>query len=100
VSDPATEKEDEASSNQVLSKENQAELREVFSWLQRDAQYQVRDVDYLDEILESIDQELPDDIKASLELISHLDNHYAAVRRALSNQSSKSVLEPKRAKVK
>jgi hypothetical protein len=37
VSDPATEQEDEASSNQVLSERNQAKLREVFSWLQRDA---------------------------------------------------------------
>jgi Ca2+-binding EF-hand superfamily protein len=79
VSDPAAEK-DEASSNQVLSEENQARLKDVFSWLQRDAQDQVRDVDHLDEMLESIDQELPDDIKASLETISHLDNHYATVR--------------------
>jgi chromosome segregation ATPase len=100
VSDPAAEKEDEASSNQVLSEENQANLKEVFSWLQRDAQDQVRDVDRLDEILESIDQELPDDIKASLEPISHLDNHYAAVRRALRNQSSRPVLEQKGAKIK
>jgi hypothetical protein len=45
VSDPAAEKEDEASSNQVLSEENQAKLKEVFSWLQRDAQDHVRDVD-------------------------------------------------------
>jgi chromosome segregation ATPase len=100
VSDPSAEKGDEASSNQVLSEENQAKLKEVFSWLQRDAQDQVRDVDHLDEILESIEQELPDDIKTSLEPISHLDNHYAAVRRALRNQSSKPVLEQKRAKVK
>jgi DNA repair exonuclease SbcCD ATPase subunit len=99
VSDPAAEK-DEASSNQVLSEENQARLKEVFSWLQKDAQDQVRHVDHLDEIIESIDQELPDDIKASLEPISHLDNHYAAVRRALRNQSSKPALEQKRAKVK
>jgi chromosome segregation ATPase len=98
VSDPAAKK-DEASSNQVLSEENQARLKEVFSWLQKDAQDQVRDVDRLDEILESVDQELPDDIKASLEPISHLDNHYAAVRRALRNQSSRPVLEQKRAKV-
>jgi chromosome segregation ATPase len=54
----------------------------------------------LDEILESIDQELPDDIKASLEPISHLDDHYAAVRRALRIQSSIPALEQKRAKVK
>jgi hypothetical protein len=99
VSDPAAEK-DEASLNQALSEENQARLREIFSWLQRDAQDQVTDVDRLDEILESIDQELPDDIKASLEPISHLDNHYATVRRALRNQSSRPVLEQKRTKVK
>jgi chromosome segregation ATPase len=99
VSDPAAEK-DEASSNQVLSEENQARLKEVFSWLQRNAQDQVRDVDRLDEILESIDQELPDNIKVSLEPISHLDDHYAAVRRALRIQSSRPALEKKRAKVK
>jgi Ca2+-binding EF-hand superfamily protein len=81
VSDSATEK-DEASSNQVLSEENQARLKEVFSWLQKDAQDQVKDVDRLDEILESIDQELPDNIKVSLEPITHLDDHSVAVRRA------------------
>jgi chromosome segregation ATPase len=68
--------------------------------LQRDIQDQVRDVDCLEEILESIDQELPSNIKTSLEPISHLDSHYAAVRRALKNQSSRPVLEQKRAKVK
>jgi tryptophan synthase alpha subunit len=34
VSDPAVEK-DEASSNQVLSEENQTRLKEVFSWLKK-----------------------------------------------------------------
>jgi hypothetical protein len=68
--------------------------------LQRDILDQVRDVDHLEEVLESIDQELLDEIRASLEPISHLDNHYAAVRRALKNQSSRPVLEQKRAKVK
>jgi chromosome segregation ATPase len=100
VDDPTAEKGDEASSNQALSEDNQAKLREVFSLLQRDIQDQVRDVDRLEEILESIDQKLPSNIKASLEPISHLDNHYAAVRRALKNQSSRPVLEQKRAKVK
>jgi chromosome segregation ATPase len=106
VNDPTTEKGDEASSNeeaslnQALSEENQAKLKEVFSLLQRDIQDQVKDVDRLEEVLESIDQELPDDIKAFLEPISHLDNHYAAVRRALKNQSSRPVLEQKRARVK
>jgi chromosome segregation ATPase len=65
--------------------------------LQRDIQDQVRDVDLLEEVLESINQELPDDIKASLEPISQLDNHFAAVRRALKNQSSRPALEQKRA---
>jgi hypothetical protein len=79
VSDPAAEK-DKASLNQVLSEENQAKLKEIFSWLQKDARDQVRDVDHFEEILESIDQELPEDIKASLEPISNLDIHYVAIR--------------------
>jgi chromosome segregation ATPase len=99
VDDPTAEKGDEASSHQVLS-ENQAKLKEVFYLLQRDTQDQVRDVDRLEEILESIDQELPSKIKALLEPISHPDNNYAAVRRALKNQSSRPVLEQKRAKIK
>jgi hypothetical protein len=100
VDDPTAEKGDEASSHQALSEDNQAKLKEVFSLLQRDIQDQVRDVDRLEEILESIDQKLPSNIKASLEPISHLDNHYPAVRRALKNQSSRPVLEQKRTKVK
>jgi hypothetical protein len=51
-------------------------------------------------VLESINQELPDDIKASLEPISQLDNHFSAVRRALKNQSSRPIVEQKRAKAK
>jgi CHAD domain-containing protein len=93
VDDLATEKGDETSSSQ-------AKLREIFSLLQRDIQDQVRDVDVLEEILESITQELPNDIKTSLEPISQLDNHFAAVRRALKNQSSRPILEQKRAKAK
>jgi chromosome segregation ATPase len=100
VDDPTTEKGDKASSHQALSEENQAKLKEVFSLLQRDIQDQVRDIDRLEEILESINQELPSNIEASLKPISHLDNHYAAVRRALKNQSSRPVLEQKRTKVK
>jgi tRNA A-37 threonylcarbamoyl transferase component Bud32 len=88
VNDPTAEKGDKASSNQALSEENQAKLKEVLSLLQRDIQDQVRDVDHLEEVLESIHQEPPSNIKVSLEPISHLDNHYAAVRRALKNQSS------------
>jgi chromosome segregation ATPase len=100
MDDLAAEKGDEASSSQALSEENEAKLREIFSLLQRDIQDQVRDVDALEEILESITQELLDDIKSSLEPISQLDNQFAAVRRALKNQSSPPILEQKGAKVK
>jgi chromosome segregation ATPase len=100
VDDLAAKKGDEASLSQALSEENQAKLREILSLLQRDIQDQVRDVDLLEEVLESINQELPDDIKASLEPIPQLDNHFAVVRRALKNQSSRPVLEQKGAKAK
>jgi chromosome segregation ATPase len=97
VSDPAAEK-DEAPLNQVLLEENQAKLKETFSWLQKDARDQVRDVDHFEEILESIDQELPEHIKASLEPTSDLDIHYVAIRRALKSQSSRPVFEQKKAR--
>jgi chromosome segregation ATPase len=100
VDDLTAEKGDEASLGQGLSEENQAKLKEILSLLQRDIQDQVRDVDFLEEVLESINQELPDDIKVSLEPISQLDNHFAAVRRALKNQSSRPALEQRRAKDK
>jgi chromosome segregation ATPase len=100
VDDLTAEKGDEASSGQALSEENQTKLKEILSLLQRDIRDQVRDVDLLEEVLESINQELPDDIKASLESMSQLDNHFAAVRRALKNQSSRPALEQKRATTK
>jgi chromosome segregation ATPase len=100
VDDLTTEKGDEASSNQALSEANQSKLKEILSLLHRDIQDQVRDVDLLEEVLEYINQELPDDIRVSLEPISQLDNHFAAVRRALKNQSSRPVLEQKRAEAK
>jgi hypothetical protein len=64
VDDLTAEKGDESSSSQALSEENKAKLKEILSLLQRDIQDQVRDVDLLEEVLESINQELPDDIKA------------------------------------
>jgi chromosome segregation ATPase len=98
VNDPTAETGDEEPSNQVLSEETQARLREIFSCLQKDARDQIRDVDHFEEMLESINQELPEDIKASLEPISSLDIHYVAIRRALKSQSSRPVLEQKKAK--
>jgi chromosome segregation ATPase len=49
-------------------------------------------------MLEPISQELPEDIKASLEPISALDIHYVAIRRALKSQSSRPAVEQKKAK--
>jgi Ca2+-binding EF-hand superfamily protein len=83
ANDPTAETEDGGAPNQALSEENHARLREIFSWLQKDARDQITDVDHFEEMLESIDQELPEDIKTSLEPISDLEIHYVAIRRAL-----------------
>jgi chromosome segregation ATPase len=72
-------------------------LKEIFSLLQRDVQDQVKDADLPREALELIDQDLPADIKASLEPVSKLDDHFVAVKRALKNLSSQPALEQKHA---
>jgi chromosome segregation ATPase len=81
-----------------LSEEVRERLKEIFAWLQRDAQDQIRDLDYFEEMLGPISQELPEDIKTSLEPISGLDVHYVAIRRALRNVSSRQTVEQKKAK--
>jgi hypothetical protein len=79
VDDLIAKKGDEASSSQALSEENHAKLKETPSLLQKDVQDQVKDADLLREALALIDQDLPADIKASLEPISKLDDHFVAV---------------------
>jgi chromosome segregation ATPase len=49
-------------------------------------------------MLRPISQELPEDIKISLEPISGLDVHYVSIRRALRNVSSRPAVEQKKAK--
>jgi chromosome segregation ATPase len=93
---PATETRE--GGTQALSEEIQARLKEIFSWLQKDARDQIRDVDYFEGMLEPISQKLPEDIKTSLEPISGLDIHYVAIRRALRNVSTRPVVEQKKAK--
>jgi hypothetical protein len=51
-------------------------------------------------VLESINQDLPVDIKTSLEPLSQLDDHFAAVKQALKKQSSQPSLEQKRTTAK
>jgi hypothetical protein len=63
-----------------LSEENQAKLKEILSLLQRNVQDQAKDADLLREALELIDQDLPADIKTSLEPISKLDDHFVVVK--------------------
>jgi chromosome segregation ATPase len=96
VDDLVAEKGDEASSSQALSEENQAKLKEIFSLLQRDVQDQVKDADLLREAIELIDQDLPADIKASLEPVSKLDDHFVAAKQALKNLSSQPALEQRK----
>jgi phytoene/squalene synthetase len=100
VDDLVAEKGDEASSSQALSEENQAKLMEILSLLQRDVQDQVKDADLLREALEFIDQDLPVDIKASLEPASQLDNHFVAVKQALKNLTSQPALKQRRTTAK
>jgi hypothetical protein len=92
VDDLIAEKGDEASSSQALLEENRAKLKEILSLLQRDVQDQVEDADLLREALALIDQDIPADIKASLEPVSKLDDHFVAVKQALKNLSSQSAL--------
>jgi hypothetical protein len=100
VDDLVTEKGDQASHSQALSEENQAKLKEILSLQQRDVQDHVRDADLLRETLELIDQDIPADIKPSLEPVSQLDNHFAATKQSLKNQSSQPTLEQRRAMAK
>jgi chromosome segregation ATPase len=95
VDDLIAEKGDEASSSQALSEENHTKLKEILSLLQRDVQDHVKDADLLREALELIDQDLPADIKAFLEPVSKLDDHFVAVNHALENLSSQPTLEQK-----
>jgi hypothetical protein len=68
-------------------------MKEILSLLQRDVQDQFKDADLLREVLALIDQDLPVDIKASLEPTSKLDDHFVAVKQALKNLSSQPALE-------
>jgi chromosome segregation ATPase len=85
--------------HQTLSDEVLAELREIVAWLERDAQDQFKDLDHFEEMLESISQELPEDVRASLVSICGLDILYAPIRHALRKLRSRPAIEKKRADV-
>jgi chromosome segregation ATPase len=98
VNDPAAETGEGGTRNQALSEEIQARLKEIFTWLQKNARDQIRDIDYFKGMLEPISQKLTEDIKTSLEPISGLDIHCVAIRRALKSQSTRPAIEQKKAK--
>jgi chromosome segregation ATPase len=83
--------------HQPLSDEVLAKLREIVAWIERDAQDQFKDLDHFEEMLESISQELPEDISASLVSICGLDILYAPIRHALRKLRSRPAIEKKRA---
>jgi chromosome segregation ATPase len=83
---------------QALPEEIQTMLQEIFAWLQKDARDEIRDLDYFEGMLGPISQELPEDIKSSLDPVSDLDIHYAAIRRALRNVSTRPAVEQKKTK--
>jgi chromosome segregation ATPase len=82
--------------HQTLSEEALAKLREIFAWLEKDTQDPFRDLDQFEEMVESISQELPDVINASLASICGLEDHYAPIRKALRKLRSRPSIEQKR----
>jgi chromosome segregation ATPase len=82
--------------HQTLSEEALAKLREIFAWLEKNTQDSFRDLDQFEEMVESISQELPDDINASLASICGLEDHYAPIRKALRMVRSRPAIEQKR----
>jgi hypothetical protein len=82
---------------QPLSDEVLSKLREIVAWLEGDAQDQFKDIDHFEEMLESISQELPEDIRAFLASICGLDVFYAPIRHALRKLCSRPAIEKKKA---
>jgi hypothetical protein len=82
--------------HQNLSEEVLEKLREIFAWLEKDAQDQFKDLDHFEEMLECISQELPEDISASLASICGLEIHYVPIRQALRKLRSRPAIEKKK----
>jgi chromosome segregation ATPase len=83
--------------HQPLPDEVLSKLREIVAWLEGDAQDQFKDLDHFEEMLESISQELPGDVRASLVSICGLDILYAPIRHALRKLRSRPAIEKKKA---
>ena len=79
-----------------MSLENQARLKEVIILLNKDTISLVQDADQIKDLLELIDQDIPSALKAPLESAAHLDDHFAMVKRATKNTSSRAALQKDR----
>ena len=64
--------------------------------LNKDTISLVQDADQIKDLLELIDQDIPSALKAPLESAAHLDDHFAMVRRAIKNTSSRTALQKDR----
>jgi chromosome segregation ATPase len=82
--------------HQTLSDEVLEKLRQIFAWLEKDTQDPFRNLDHFEEMVESISQELPEDINASFASICGLEDHYAPIRKALRKVRSRPAIEQKR----
>jgi chromosome segregation ATPase len=83
--------------HQPLSDEVSSRLREIVAWLERDAQDQFKDLDRFEEMFESINQELPEDIRTSLSSVYGLDTLYAPIKQALRKLRSRPAIEKRKA---
>ena len=64
--------------------------------LNKDTISLVQDADQIKDLLELIDQDIPSALKTPLESAAHLDDHFAMVRRATKNISSRAALQKDR----
>jgi chromosome segregation ATPase len=79
--------------NQPLPDEVLPKLKEIAAWLEKDVQDQFNDLHHFEEMFESVSQELPEDIRASLSSVYGLEAFYAPVRRALRKLRSRPAIE-------
>jgi chromosome segregation ATPase len=82
--------------SQPLPGEVLSKLKEIAAWLGKDAQDQFNDLHHFEEMFESISQELPEDIKASLSSVYDLEAFYVPIRRAWRKLRSRPAIEKRK----
>ena len=82
--------------SQLLPDEVLSKLTEIAAWLEKDAQDQFNDLHHFEEMFESISQELPEDIRASLSSVYDLEAFYAPVRHAWRKLRSRPAIEKRK----